>query len=327
MKNKKSKLKKIMLILLSVILVGIIAAILVGYSIFVETFNKIQKVEINEQDLGILEKVENQLKGYRNVVIFGVDSSSGLEEGTRSDSIILVTLNEKTNEVDLTSIYRDTYVEIEGYGLDKINHAYSYGSAELALKTINTNFDLSVTEFITVNFETVKDVVDYIDGIEITITQEEVSHITGISKSGTYNLTGSQALEYSRIRYATGGDYARTERMRTVLEALTKKVSTYSLTELNNLMNFVLPKLYTNLTITDITEMIPRLPSITIQDSIGWPYETRGITLNAWYGVPVTLTSNVTRLHNELFNNLEYVPSENVVEINQKIINRTGYTN
>ncbi len=325
-KDKKSKIKVAVITIISIILIAIIAGVVIVYLEFIRKYESIQIVEINEEELGINEEVEENLEGYRNIVIYGVDSNYGLEEGTRSDSIILVTLNEATNEVDLTSIYRDTYVEIPGYGLDKINHAYSYGSAELALKTLNTNFDLSVTEFVTVNFETIKDVVDYIGGVEITITSEEVSHINGISKAGTYNLTGEQVLAYSRIRYATGGDYVRTERMRTVLEAVTNKIKSFSFSELNELMDFVLPKIYTNLTISDITEMIPRLPSIQIKDSIGWPYYTRGITLDAWYGVPVTLEGNVTRLHNEIFDNQEYVPSSQVIEINDKIVSRTGYT-
>ncbi len=320
---------KIIKILGAIVFLGlIICVILAGlaYWYFTDKYSNIQQVEINEHELGITEEIEQNLETFRNIVIFGVDGDAGLEEGNRSDSIILITLNEKTNEVKMTSIYRDTYVKVEGYGLTKINHAYSYGSAELALKTMNTNFDLNVTEFVTVNFDVVEDVVDYIGGITVEITSEEVSHISGINTPGTYTLTGKQALEYSRIRYATGGDFVRTERMRTVLEAVVGKVSTYNLFEINDFMDYVLPKVYTNVTSNDILEMVPLLTSFNITESIGFPYDTRGITLDLYYGVPVTLQSNVTKLHEKLFGNLEYQPSSVVEQISNDIISKTGYS-
>ena len=223
------------------------------------------------------------------------------------------------------SVYRDTYVQIEGYGLDKITHAYSYGEAPLAIKTLNTNFDLNITEFVAVNFDAVKDIIDSAGGITMSITSEEVPHISGITKAGTYNLNGAQALQYSRIRYASGGDYKRTERMRDVLTAVANKIKTFNVGQLNSFIDKVLPKVYTNVTAGDIFSLVPSVASFKINKSIGWPYETKGITLDRWYGVPVTLESNVTKLHQELFNEPDYVPSDVVKNISQQIINKTGY--
>ena len=226
----------------------------------------------------------------------------------------------------LISVYRDTYVQIEGHGLDKITHAYSYGEAPLAIKTLNTNLDLNITEFVTVNFDAVKEIIDNIGGISMSITSEEVSHIPGISKAGTYNLTGEQALAYARIRHASGGDYKRTERMRDVLTAVANKVKTFNISRLNKFVDFVLPKIYTNITASDIFSLMPSATSFKITDSIGWPYETKGITLDRWYGVPITLESNVTRLHQEVFEESDYTPSDTVKQISDSIAQKTGYS-
>ena len=282
---------------------------------------------MNEDDLSVSSEAAENLSNFRNNAIFGIDSREDTySKGNRSDCIIIASINNTTKEVKLISVYRDTYVQIEGHGLDKITHAYSYGEAPLAIKTLNTNLDLNITEFVTVNFDAVKDIIDNIGGISMNITSEEVSHIPGISKAGTYNLTGEQALAYARIRHATGGDYKRTERMRDVLTAVANKVKTFNVSQLNKFIDFVLPKIYTNITAADIFSLMPSATSFKITDSIGWPYETKGITLDRWYGVPITLESNVTRLHQEVFEESDYTPSDTVKQISDSIAQKTGYS-
>ena len=285
-----------------------------------------QQIDIDEEELSVSSEIEQNLAEYRNIALFGIDSRQDTySRGNRSDCIIIASLNNITKEVKLISVYRDTYVNIEGHGLDKITHAYSYGEAPLAIKTLNTNLDLNIKEFVTVNFDAVKEIVDNIGGISMNITQEEVSHIPGISKAGTYNLTGEQALAYSRIRYATGGDYKRTERMRDVLTAVMNKIKTFDISRLNSFIDFVLPKIYTNISASDVFSMITSLTSIKVTNSIGWPYNTQGITLDRWYGVPITLESNVKQLHEEVFGETDYTPSETVKQISQSIVDKTGY--
>lgn len=330
-RNKEKKKRRGLKIFgITVLVLVIILAILVG-SIFWyinSKLSKMQTIDLNEEDLNVSSQVEENLSEYRNIAIFGIDSrEDSYSKGNRSDCIIIVSINNNTKEVKLLSVYRDTYVEIEGHGLDKITHAYSYGEAPLAIKTLNSNLDLNIKEFITVNFDAVKDIIDSIGGVEMTITSEEVSHISGITKAGTYNLTGEQALAYARIRYASGGDYKRTERMRDVLTAVANKVKTMNVSQLNNLVDELLPKVYTNITAADIFSLFPSIASFNITESIGWPYETKGITLDRWYGVPVTLESNVKQLHQELFNETEYEPSETVKTISNSIVQRTGYSN
>ena len=343
-KRKKNKRKglsifaKIVIVLL-VILMAILGA---GYWYIQDKLGKIQKVELNKEELGISASAEESLSGYRNIALFGVDSrSDNLEKGNRSDCIIIASLNNKTKEVKLISVYRDTYVQIQGHSLDKITHAYSYGSAQLALNTLNTNLDLNIKEFVTVNFDSVAEAVDELGGVTIKVeTQEELRYlnsyieetarVTGksnakVASTGKQTLNGVQAVAYSRIRYTSGGDYKRTERMRTVIEAMLNKLKTKSIGEINNFANKILPLVYTNISTGDIVSLAPSLMSMKITESIGWPYETKGITLDRWYGVPVTLEENVTKLHQEAFGETDYVPSETVKNISSQIVKKTGY--
>ena len=312
-----------------IVLVLIIILVLLLGSIFWYINNKLGKIQtekIEEYDLGISKQAKENLAGFRNIAIFGVDSrTDNYNKGNRSDCIIIASINNKTKEVKLISVYRDTFVDIEGHGLDKITHAYSYGEAPLAIKTLNRNLDLNIKEFVTVNFEAVKEIIDHIGGVSMNVTQEEVKFIPGISKPGKYNLTGEQALAYSRIRYATGGDYKRTERMRDILTATMNKVKTFNVGQLNSLVNQLLPRVYTNMSASDIFSLLPNAPKYKIIKSMGWPYETKGKTMDRWYGIPITLESNVNRLHKEEFGEEDYVASKEVKQISDKIINKTGY--
>ena len=302
----------------------IILGILVGTFAFfyINKLNKINYVEIPEEEIEISAGVAENLSGYRNIVLFGIDDADGYNG--RSDCIIIFSLNQDTNDVKMTSIYRDTYVEVPGHGYTKINHAYAYGGAALAMSTINRNLDLDITEFATINFEVVKDVVDYVGGVNLDITSAEATQIPGITSLGTYNLTGEQALAYGRIR-KIDTDYKRTERMRTVIEAVFKKVKKMSLSEMNNFVDKILPEIQTNINKTEITEMLTKVTSFNIKESIGWPYEVSGKTINGvWYGIPKILKSCVQKLHQELFDDKEYETTETVNNISATIVKKTG---
>lgn len=341
-KKKTSSKKRVIKILLGIFITLLIIIIAAGGTAiwFVNNkMGKMNKVNINEAQIGISEN-EN-LSEYRNVAIFGIDSrSSDYELGNRSDCIIIASINNNTHEIKLISVYRDTYMQIEGYGLDKITHAYSYGGPELAIKTLNENLDLNIKEFVTVNFDAVADAVDALGGIKMEITSAEVKYIndyidetskvTGkkskhITSSGLHVLDGVQAVAYSRIRYTSGGDYKRTERMRDVITAMIEKVKTKSVSQINTIADRVLPQVYTNLSMTDLISMIPAVASFNVGESVGWPYETKGITLDRWYGVPVTLQSNVEKMHKEAFSDNNYEIPSKVKTISDKIINKTGY--
>lgn len=194
-KEKKHKKGLTAFGIIVLVLILILAIIIGGTYWYINSkLSKLQKVDIDENDLNVSAQAEEQLADYRNIAIFGIDSREDTyDKGNRSDCIIIASINNKTKDVKLVSVYRDTYVQIEGHGLDKITHAYSYGEAPLAIKTLNTNLDLNIKEFVTVNFDAVKEIIDDIGGISMNITAEEVPHISGITKAGTYNLTGEQA--------------------------------------------------------------------------------------------------------------------------------------
>ena len=316
-----------------------------GYAFYnlyaTDKLEKIQYVEIAENEIEIEPVIEENLEEYRNILLFGLDAREDTFSDSRSDCIILVTINNKTKDVNLTSIYRDTYLDING-SLDKITHAYAYGGALLTMNTLNKNLDLNVKEFVTINFDSVVAIVDAVGGVEISITSDELKYINGyineinkvtkhnsmpITSVGTQTLDGVQALAYGRIRYTEGGDYKRTERMRDVLSAVFAKAKKKSVLELISLLDILLPHVYTNVSIAEITKLIPQAFSFNIKDSIGWPYNTKGITLDRWYGVPITLEENVIRMHKELFGEEDYVVSDTVKSISDRIINRTGYSN
>lgn len=313
-----------------------------GYIFIRQKFAKVQTVDINEEDLNISEKVEDNLSDYRNIAIYGIDSRGvNYDAGDRSDCIIIASLNNRTGEIKLISVYRDTYVNIEGHGLDKINHAYAFGSAQLALKTLNENLDLNIKEFVAVNFDAVAEAVDELGGVQINIeSQEEMkylnsyidetSKVTGkqtkkITKTGKQTLDGVQAVCYSRIRYTAGGDYKRTERMRTVVVAMLEKIKTKSIGEINKFIDNLLPMVYTNITANDIVSLLPSLAKYRVTSSIGWPYDTKGITMGNWYGIPVTLESNVVQLHKEAFGEENYEVSDTIKATSDAIIKKTGY--
>ena len=334
------KVLKVIGIILLILIILIVAAAAGAYIFVQQKFAKMQTVEINKEDLSISEGIEEHLAEYRNIAIFGIDSWGSYETGDRSDCIILASLNEETGEIKLISVYRDTYVQIEGHGFDKINHAYQFGSAELAIKTLNTNLDLNIKEFVTVNFDAVAEAIDEIGGVEIEIDSDELKYINGyiknvstitgktsknITKTGKQLLDGVQAVSYSRIRYTEGWDYKRTERMREVLAAMLEKLKTKSVGEINTLIDNLLPMVYTNITVNDMISLIPNVANYKISTSIGWPYKTEGITFDNYYGIPITLESNVVQLHKEAFGEENYVVSDTVKTISDKIIEKSGY--
>lgn len=344
--KKKSGIRtfgKVMLIivLILVILLGIGAGVGVWY--VHDKLGRLNYVDIDENEIEVNSGIDKDLKGYRTIAIFGVDSRNNeLVKGTRSDCIILATINENTKEVNLTSVYRDTYLEITGRDLDKITHAYAYGGATLAMSTLNTNLDLNIKEFVTVNFESVVDIVDAVGGVNMNITSAELQQINGIinetnritgnnakhlSKTGNQTLNGVQALAYGRIRYTAGGDYKRTERMRDIMMAVVNKAKRMSVSQLNALADKLLPIVYTNINASEIISLIPQLATYKITDSTGWPYDTKGATIKGvWYGPPITLESNVKELHEKVYGQIGYEPSEKVKEISNKIVKKTGYS-
>lgn len=252
--KKRSKISLVILgVTLSILLIIVGGVYWYGNHLF----NKIEKVEIDTNDVGIKEEVAEKLSEYSdsviNIALFGVDAEEG--NTGRSDSIIIATIDTAHKKLKLTSIMRDSYVTISGRGQDKINHAYAFGGAQLAIRTLNENFDLNIEDFVAVNFTTMPQIIDKLGGVTIDITSEEVNHIPGINTAGTYTLSGEQALAYSRIRYATGGDYVRTDRQRNVLNKVFEKILATNITQYPSLLSEILPMVKTSLDYSEILEL------------------------------------------------------------------------
>lgn len=271
-KNKKGKKKKkslgfkigVTLLILLVLSVTIIS------TIFFNTVNKLNRVELDNANLGIaepeeLEEYDNYDK-ITNIALFGIDAEGTGDVG-RSDSIMIVTIDPIHDKLKITSLMRDTYVNIDGYGYDKLNHAYAYGGPELAIKTINKNFGLNIKNFATVNFSTLPQIIDLVGGIEINITEEELPYLNAVIESshtsygmpldfidysGIQTLNGAQALAYTRNRSTCGGDFERTQRQRTVIEALFKKGLATPVSSYPSILSNVLPLITTNMSSSNI---------------------------------------------------------------------------
>lgn len=280
------KVKKFILFILIIILIlGVIACGII-YGFIKNKMNKINYEQLNLEDLSINENIledinsnedinltENQLEQIKTIAIFGSDSRNVNDtyDDSRSDVIIIFSVNQVTKKISMISIPRDTYVDIPGYGKTKINHAFAYGKEQLAIKTINQNFGLNIFEYVTVNWEAVAKLVDMVGGIDLYISEAEKNFInsaivytaeksngnsTKLKSSGYVHLTGTQALTHCRNRYV-GNDFKRAERQRNVITKLMEKIAQKDLNEINTLIDNFLPYVKTNIDIMEYSTYIP----------------------------------------------------------------------
>lgn len=282
----------------------IIAFVLLGLSVLVAggvmaaqyMFGDLTEVSLNYHELGVNENVAqiSQDQGVKNIALFGVDSRTpGAIEG-RSDSIMVVSIDQKNNSIKMLSILRDSYVPIDGYGQDKITHAYAYGGAPLAIKTINEAFHLDIQDYVSIDFSGFASVVDAMGGVEMEITNAERKQINiyanrdglsapRIESAGVVTLDGAQATAYSRIRKIDGDDQ-RANRQQKVLTALFKQLKTLPKTQYPSVVKTVMGYTETSLTIDQIMCFSPMaladitldgnaVPSEELDDPIGGVYD------------------------------------------------------
>ncbi|MBP3678644.1 MAG: LCP family protein [Agathobacter sp.] len=266
--------------------------------------------------------------GQETFVIFGVDSRTNqLGKGTRSDSIMIVHVNHDEKTVKVASVFRDCMVHIEGHKFEKITHAHSYGGPQLALSTVNENFDLNATNYVTVNFNNVADLVDDIGGIEYYITDEEAGHL-GFSGAGTYLLDGKEVVTYSRIRKAAGGDYKRSERQREMLFKIFEKAKDLPTGERIELVDEMLGEINTSYKQDEIVELLYHLSKYEIVAMDAFPKVFYGGSVEgAWVEVPCTLVDMNAAIHEFLFGTTDYVPSEKVKEYSDILRNKVSGPN
>ena len=343
--KKLSKKKKVIIILIAVLLVALIAGLIMFFGLRNYADKKLDLIQYEGK---AIEKINDTIvidkgpsKGYRTIALFGIDSRfDDYEEIYRTDCLMFAVINYETREITLFSIYRDTFVEMTVNGvteLNKINQAY-YGGVQNSLDTINKNLDLNITDYAMANFSSMSDIIDAIGGVDIDVDSEEIKYINNyikdtanvaskpnekilITTPGLQHLNGVQAMAYCRIRYTEGGDYKRTERMREVFSEAIAKIKKMSFEEIDKLIDLLLPEVRTNIPKSEIMGFL----DMSFGDKFGWPYTTEGIYINNdFYGPPVTLESNVERLHKEVYKEDSYVVPESVKEISRKIVAKTG---
>ena len=275
--------------------------------------------------------------------MFGVDSrDNDLDKGTRSDTIMIASLNKKTMKVKIASIYRDTLSEQEDGTLNKINAAYSYGGPEGALSVLNKNLDMNIEHYVTVNFNSMIDIVDSVGGIDIDVQEDEMPYICGyvqeimkvtgklspgVTEPGTQTLNGVQATAYARIRYTAGDDFKRAERQRAVLQKVVEKLQQASPAQLNKIIDKVFPEVSTNFTMTEILEYAKDAFDYELGETTGFPFDKTTDTLGNVGSVviPVTMESNVKQLHSFFYGESDnYDVSSTVSGISAKIEKKAG---
>ncbi|MFQ7103503.1 MAG: LCP family protein, partial [Anaerovoracaceae bacterium] len=319
---------------------GVIAA---GLSVVKNTLDNVGRVELDPDMIGINPQVDSELRNYRNIALIGIDARDmSNDEGVRSDAIIVASLNKETGEIKMFSVYRDTMLDLgDDVGLDKVTHSYYYGGPTKVLYALNKNLDLNVKEVVIVNWKSVADTVDALGGLDIEIQESEIDEMNKyiedtynsiggsnekIESAGMQTLNGNQAVTYARIRKdAATGDFRRNERMKIVVQAAFEKAKTMKLSTLRKITNDILPDIKTNMSSADMMGMMMDITSYKMTDSVGWPYEHSDWSEGAYYNIPVTLSENVSRLHEEFFAQDGYEPTQDVQSISENISWRTGY--
>ena len=338
-RRRRKRRKRIAVLFVEVVILAVLCV--VAYGIF-----KLDKLDMNVLNLDNLEAYRDT-GPYTNIALFGLDSRNGeLEGGVQSDCIMIASINNETHDVRIVSVYRDTLLQQADGTYEKANSAYNIGGPEDAISLLNRNFDLDIQNYVSVNFSALVDVIDALGGIEMDMTAEEAFYSNGYAfetaqvvgqemipieeKAGTQLLDGVHAVGYARIRYTEGNDFKRTKRQRVVLQKVAEKAKKANVLTLNEIVNKVFPQISTNLTIKDMLGFAAHILDYNIVDTYGFPYAvtTDESVRNheGSYVIPIDFVGNVTQLHENLFGETSYQPSEKVQQIHDDIIYLSGVT-
>lgn len=330
----KHKKLKITIILVLVVLICI-SSLGVGY--FYYKTSKIKRTPISRKnsDLGITQETDTKFKQFNkivNIALFGLDTRVK-DKDTRSDCIMIVSLDGMHNKIKILSIMRDTAVNVDGYGMTKITHAYYYGGPQLAIKTINENFGLNVKDFVKVDFFSLEKIIDNLGGLEINVMPDELKYLNGyidetsyiekvppehVAKAGLQLLNGRQAVAYCRIRYTIGDDFKRTERQRDVLELIIDKLKTKSKEEIISTINTLLPYAETSMSNTQILNYSLSVVSSRLYDDVEkerfpvdgycWAADVNGMDC-----ISTDLPTTASQMQDYIFNDKKPVPKTRLV--------------
>ena len=347
-RHKKAKRKKRMI---GILVLEVFLILILGVGVWgLGKLDKLQSENIGDvvvnEDMD--EDTAKLLKGYTNVALFGIDTRKigELGAGNRSDTMIIASINNETKEVKLMSVYRDTYLNRADDTYGKCNAAYKNGGPKQAMEMLNTNLDLNIQYYVSIDFVALIKTIDALGGIDIDVQDDEWEYVnaymyetTEISEDyldhyspflegpGLQTLDGLQATAYCRIRYTAGNDFKRTERQRMVISKIVEKAKSAGLGTINKIVDEVFPLVSTNIPKTTMIGMAANMMSYELGESGGFPTYIENKKINKQdMVVPADLELNVMELHKFLFGEEDYYPSPTVLKINEKIISDTGVT-
>lgn len=347
MSKPRKKRRKVLFILEIIVLLLFIG----GLYVYGQISAKLDKIDIQETDLQEQDIVTNdqapQMTGYTTYALFGLDHRSRNEKlnTENSDTIIIASINNDTKAVKLVSVYRDTLLNVKDDTYSKANAAYALGGPAQAVNMLNTNLDLNITDYVSIDFDALVTVVDCLGGLDIPLSYAEIVHMnnycvetaeeTGKSYTpvelpepkpedqeaivGTYHLNGVQATSYCRIRYTASLDIGRTERQRRVIQMIVDKAKKAGLSTIFDIMDQVFPMVKTSVSKTEILKLIPAMIGYCIDETTGFPQDYKFATVKGSVIVPTTLDSNVLKLHQFLYGNTNYTPTQDVLNKSAQI--------
>lgn len=364
-KYKKMRRRKIIFgIEITVLL--ILSGILFVYAWINRSMDKMNQDTLDSSQIQINSEVKantdlSQMSGTQVIALVGVDArgvkGSELAESMNSDTIILCCIDHDKQEIRMVSIMRDTWMNMakytdEYYEFDKANSAYNRGGPESMLSMLNTNLDLALTDYVTVNFKALADAIDVLGGLDIEMTNAECVHANNYNRevseaqgveyeaipydedlgddySEVRHVSGALATSYARIRYGGGDDAKRTSRQRIVINLMVQKLK-QNPTKIPEILDKVMGNVSTSLTKNEILELGMHAVTYTMGTSYAYPFqlcygENVVNALGEDVVIPVTLEFNVRELHEYLYPGLSYEPSAAVTEYSDYIARKSGY--
>ena len=357
MARPKSKTKKILFAVEIIVLLLFIGGLYV-YGQLNSKLDKINqpvlddsKIKVNQEVQDSIDSQESTLTGYTTYALFGIDhrDKNTALGGENSDTIIIASVNNDTKDVKLVSVYRDTLLNLGNDTYSKANAAYAYGEAEQAITMLNTNLDLNISEYATVNFNALTTIIDDLGGLDMDMSYAEIVHMNNYcvetseetGKDYTpielpdrpddieavqyhYHLNGVQATSYCRIRYTASLDMGRTERQRRVIQMIVSKAKSAGLGKIFKIMDDVFPMVTTSMTKDEILQLLPTLIGYSVDDTTGFPTSYKFSNVKGSIIVPTTLETNVIELHKFLYGDEAYTPSATVLANSEKILEIVG---
>lgn len=287
--TKKVKRRIPIVRIILVVLVALIVAVAADVNYLLGLY---EYDDTNESSLAA-----NTQDGIMTIALFGVDTRENGDSGTRSDAIMIMSVDPARSSIKLVSLMRDSYVEVPGYGKTKLCHAYGYGGAQLMMETINENFDMDITEYMTVDFAQMASIIDGVGGVTVTLTEDELAETNKfideycwendmptqrIEAAGEQKLNGIQAMTYGRIRKGnTGGDWQRTERQSAVLNQVFSKATSNPITMLR-FLHGLMPNITSSMSKSDFWYMglrtilhgMPSMDHLRLPLDDEWQYGT-----------------------------------------------------